>query len=157
MSARNVLQTTIDDFAQAAGFRKQSGTWCRRQQEAIVLIELQKSQYGAKYFVNVALWLLELGDVRRCPKEQQCHVRSRLTRVLPNHQERLSALLDLEDTSIEEDHRRVELLEILDKHLLPLLDSYSTLDQLRSLQARGLLSSALITGPAQQILSEPAP
>lgn len=64
MSARNVLQTAFDEFAKSAGFTKESGTWCRRQPDVIGVIELQKSQYGAQYFANVALWLLDDDDRR---------------------------------------------------------------------------------------------
>lgn len=151
MSARNVLQTTFDDFAKAAGFTKKSGTWCRRQQDTIAVLELQKSQYGAQYFVNVALWLLELGDAQ-CPREQACHLRSRLTRLLPEDEDRLKAALDLDDSSLVEIERREAFLEALEERLLRLLDSCSTLEGVRSLEATGLLSSFLIAGSAQRLL-----
>ncbi|PZS07781.1 MAG: hypothetical protein DLM55_09900 [Acidimicrobiales bacterium] len=44
-------------------------------------LQLQKSQYGLRYYINVALWLLALGEAQ-FPKERTCHVRSRLSRVL---------------------------------------------------------------------------
>ncbi len=150
MTVRNVLHTTFDGFAKSAGFTKKSGTWCRRQREVIAVMELQKSQYGAQYFVNVALWLLELGQAQ-CPKEQTCHLRSRLGSLLPEEEEHLSALLDL-DVSMNDENRREALLEILKLRLLPSLEICSTLDGIRSLETTGLLSGFLITGPAQGVL-----
>lgn len=156
MSTRNVLQTTFDDFAKSAGFSKKSGTWCRRQQDTIAVIELQKSQYGARYFVNVALWFLDLGDVQ-CPKEQACHLRTRLECLVPDEEEQLKKLLNLDDGSIAEGDRRAALLEILRERLLCFLDICSTLDGIRSLEDRGLLREFLITGPAQRVLEPSAP
>lgn len=150
MSVRNVLQTAFDEFAGATGFTKKSGTWCRRRNEVIGVIELQKSQYGAQYFVNVALWLLALGEAQ-CPKEHVCHLRSRLSALLPDEEDRLAALLSL-DVPMDEDDRRIAFLEVLNVHLLPLLDTCSTLDGIRSLESSGPLESFLITGPAQRVL-----
>lgn len=156
MSQRNVLQTTFDEFAKEAGFTKRSGAWCRHQHESVAVIELQKSQYGPQYFVNVALWLLELGDVQ-CPKEHACHLRTRLTRLLPERKDELNALLDLDDASMTESHRRESLEQLLRDRLLPLLDTCSTLDGIRSLKSTGVLGAFLTTGPAQQVLEPTAP
>lgn len=156
MSARNVLQAAFDDFARAAGFTKRSGIWCRRQRETIAVLELQKSQYGPQYFVNVALWLLALGNAE-CPREHACHLRSRLTRLLPEDEDRLKVVLNLDDSTLTEDHRRATLLEILDERLLPLLDSCATLDGIRSLEATGLLNSFLIAGSALRVLEPCTP
>ncbi len=94
-SARNVLRSTLNDFGSSAGFIKNSGAWYRRQGDAISVVDLQKSQYGNQYYINVGLWLLEIAD-ERFPKEWVCHLRTRLEALLPPHEEpRLEKLLDL--------------------------------------------------------------
>jgi hypothetical protein len=151
MSARNVLRTTLDEFAREAGFTKKAGSWCRRQSETIEVLELQKSQFGHQYFVNIAVWLLQLGDTE-CPKEHACHLRSRITRLLPQHQDQLGQILDLDDASVTDAVRREMFKAILEGGLGPLLDRCSTLDGIRSLEPSGVLRSFLIAGPAQRIL-----
>jgi hypothetical protein len=147
MSERNVLQTTFDERATGGGFMKRSGSWYRRQEDTIAVLQLQKSQYGDQYFVNVALWLLSLADAEH-PKEQTCHLRSRLSRLLPDEETKLSALLDLE-SSMPDDDRSAGLGEILVTRLLPLLDLCSTMGGIRSLPGLGAF---LITGQAQRAL-----
>lgn len=156
MSTRNVLHMTFDDFAKSAGFTKKSGIWCRRQRETIAVLELQKSQYGSQYYVNVALWLLELGEAS-CPKEQACHLRSRLTQLLPDPDDQLKVVLDLDDLTLAENDRRATFEALLNDQLLPLIDRCSTLDGVRALAATGHLDSFLITGSAQRVLEESVP
>jgi hypothetical protein len=151
---RNVLQVVVEDFAIRAGFQKKSGAWYRRQTDTIAVVELQKSQYGAQYFINVALWLLHIADAKY-PKEQSCHLRTRLTRLIPDEEERLKAFLDLDDPSMSEGERRAGLLELLQTRLLPLLEACSTLRGIRSLEEKDLLKAFLVTGSAQRALAKP--
>lgn len=47
-----------------AGFSKHSGSWYRDTDDVITVAELQKSQYGLQYYVNIALWLRPLGEAK---------------------------------------------------------------------------------------------
>jgi len=89
--SRNVIQTTFDGFMKGAGFSKHSGSWYRDTDDVITVAELQKSQYGLQYYVNIALWLRPLGEAKT-PKEQACHVRSRLSLLVGSADGQLEAL-----------------------------------------------------------------
>lgn len=153
MSTRNVLRSTFDDFAKAAGFAKKAGTWCRHQDETIAVLELQKSQYGPQYYVNVALWLLVLGEVD-CPKEHACHLRSRLDELLPGYEDQLKVVLDLDNPTLAEADRRAKFESILSDQLLPIIGRSSTLEGVKALVADDHLGLFLITGSAQRVLEE---
>ncbi len=151
MSSRNIIQSTFDEFGKASGYSKESGSWYRRRAETIVVLNLQKSQYALRYYVNVALWLLALGQ-SEAPKEHHCHVRTRLDDLVPPAMEgRLTELLDLESL-IDEETRREELLALLREHLLPLMEASSTLEGLRSGDGQRLINASLVTGLAQRLL-----
>lgn len=151
MSERNVIQSTFDEFGKSSGGKKKSGSWYRRGDETVFVLNLQKSNYASRYYVNVALWLLPLGDAD-APKENKCHVRSRLTQLVPSElEERVNDLFDL-DSPLDDATRREELLAVLRQHLLPLMDSSSTLDGLRSGAGQRLIQKSLVTGPAQRLL-----
>lgn len=150
MMSENVLRKTFDSVARYAGFSKHSGAWYLRQAETVAVIELQKSQYGPQYYLNVALWLLPLGD-SQFPREEKCHVRTRLTRLFPELEGRLKQILDLQ-FPMDESIRGTELRDMLERLLLPALKECSTI---RGLQGRGgdlLLKSSLVTRAAQQLL-----
>src|SRR5690606_32295526 len=81
VSDRDEVQQLIDGFARSHGYSKRSGSWFRRQDETIAVLDLQRSDFAHTYYVNVALWLLPLGDVR-APQEHTCHVRTRADRLV---------------------------------------------------------------------------
>lgn len=152
MSERNVIQAAFDRFARGAGCSKKSGSWYLRSSETIVVLNLQKSQYGPQYYVNVALWLRSLGD-DEAPKENKCHVRTRLTRLVPPEAEaQLASLLDL-TSGVDEGQRGEALETFLRVHLLLYLKACSSLEGLRSGVGEHLVSKSLVTGPAQWLLA----
>jgi hypothetical protein len=149
VSTADAVQTAAERFAREAGFTKKAGSWYRRQPETIALLQAQKSQWGRQYYLNVALWLLALGEAEH-PKENQCHVRTRLARLLAaDEAAALERLLDLDKEAVD---REGELGELLRGRLLPLLDATGTLEDLRT-SGRPLLEASLITGPAQQLIA----
>ncbi|TFC22108.1 DUF4304 domain-containing protein [Cryobacterium sp. MDB1-18-2] len=152
MSDRNVIQTAFDEFAKTAGCSKKSGSWYRRSSETILVLNLQKSQNGLQYYVNVALWLRALGD-EESPKENKCQIRTRLTRLLPaDLEKRLTELLDL-DSDLDQMSRKEGLLDLLREHLLPLMEASSSLEGLRSGDGQDLIRKSLVTGPGQKLLA----
>ena len=155
VSQYDVVQAALDAFGRQAGFLKRSSTWHRRQPETIAVLNLQRSQYGPQYYVNVALWLLPLGETD-APKEHKCHVRTRLgTLVGPAREGRVAALLDLE-AAIDEETRRDEVLGILRSDVLPVLDACGTIDGLRSPVGERLVRQSLVVLAAQELLRSSA-
>lgn len=152
MSERHVVQTTFDELGKASFGTKRSGSWYRRSDETIVVLKLQKSNYGPRYYVNVAVWLLAAGPAS-APKPSHCHIQTRLERLMPaGLQERLSALLDL-DSPIGEDARREELLAMIGQHLLPLVEAAATRDSLRSGEGQRFVKASLVDGDGQRLLA----
>jgi Domain of unknown function (DUF4304) len=154
MSERNVIQRAFDEFGRGAGAEKKSGSWYRRSEEVIAVSNLQKSQYGQRYYFNQGFWLRELDD-ERYPKPNKLHVQMRLEGLLPAAEDRINELLDLEREMTDEQRMR-ELRVLLDEKLLPLIERASTVGGLRAMLADGTLRRAGIRGPAQQVLASVA-
>ena len=125
----------------------------------MAVIELQKSEYGPQYYVNVALWLLPLSQ-SQFPKEETCHIRTRLGRLFPQEEKRLKEILDLE-YPMDEATRETQFRGILENLLLPALAECSTVAGLKGGLGGGLLKSSLVNREAQKLLgldvSGPAP
>lgn len=147
----NVVQATFDEFMKSQDFFKKGGSWYRVSDDVITVVDLQKSQYAVKYYLNVALWLRALGEVK-APKEQTCHVRTRLSRLVGSEEDRLSTLLDL-DTEMVDSERREELSTFFRVHLGPLLEVVASLDGLRSSAGQKMIGAGLVVGPARQLLT----
>jgi hypothetical protein len=152
MSVRNIIQTTFDEFGKASGGSKKSGSWYWRSPETIAVLNLQKSQYAVRYYVNVALWLLAAGPAD-APKPSHCHIQTRLERLVPPAlEERLTALLDL-DSLIDDEARHDELLSLLREYLLPTMEAASTLEGLRSGDGQRFVNASLVDGDGQRLLA----
>lgn len=151
MSERNAVQRAFDQFGSEAGLEKRSGSWYRRGDEVISISNLQKSQYGPQYYFNQGFWLRELGD-ERFPKSHHAHIVTRLEDLLPDAEQRITQMLDLE-YDLPECERVDELVTLLQGRLLPLIERASTLTGLRSMVDDGLFAGAGIRGPAQEALA----
>jgi hypothetical protein len=151
MSERNVIQCAFDDFGRDAGAEKKSGSWYRRSDEVIAVLNLQKSQYGPSYYFNLGFWLREIDD-ERYPKAHRLHISTRLGGLLPAAEKRIDDLLDL-GCAMGDEQRTRELRTLLEDELFPLVErGGSTVEGLRSMRRDGLFRRAGLTGPALQVL-----
>jgi hypothetical protein len=59
------------------GFKKRRATWHRATADTIQVVNVQGSQWGPEYYVNVGTYLRALGE-EVAPPEFRCHIRSRI-------------------------------------------------------------------------------
>lgn len=152
MSVRNIIQATVDEFGKSRGGVKKSGSWYFRGTDTVVVLNLQKSQYGPSYYMNVGLWFLGLGFSAN-PKPSHCHVQTRAELLVPDEKHaHLEELLDL-NVAIGDSQRHDELLAVLQSQLGLMLDAGLELSGLRSAQGQRLLKKSLIDGDGQEFLA----
>ena len=146
--ARDQVQEIVDRFCKEHGFTKKSGSWFRIQDETIAVIDLQRSNSAHAYYVNVALWLLGLGEAT-APKEHTCHVRTRLDRLVADPG-RVRSALDLR-TGLQSDRERivVDALSVADG----LLAACATVAGCRSVPGQRLIERSLVRGSAQRLVA----
>ena len=77
------FKTAIHPLLKAKGFKRSKGTWRLRQSESIAVLNVQKSQYDEKFFLNLGVYLRSLGELTS-PTEYKCHVRRRMDPGDPN-------------------------------------------------------------------------
>jgi hypothetical protein len=101
--------------------------------ELLQIIELQKSRWSAKYYINVGYWLKEFGPART-PAFSDAHVLTRASSQLdrPNARVFEESVLDLEDVSIGESERVSRLEHYVQEFLYPFLRSTSRIEGLRA-------------------------
>lgn len=104
-----------------AGFSKKSNNWYWTNEEVILVVNLQKSQYGDQYYVNCAIALKVLG-AEGFPKEHLCDIRFRLSSVVPKEQRKeCDAAFDLEKESLADADRKVIVASLFEQYGLSLL------------------------------------
>ena len=74
------LSAQIAQPLKALGFTKKSDNWWRQSQDAVQVLNIQKSPYGERIYVNLGIYLKALGT-ETSPPERRCHVRIRLEQI----------------------------------------------------------------------------
>lgn len=118
MNYPNIIQASVDSFCKGNGMSKHGGSWYQNSDGLITVVELQKSNFGVRYFLIIAVWLTAI-EPARFPKEHECHIRTRFGHIVPDSKA-LDALLDL-GHDLGDESRQVSLRELLDAYLSPLL------------------------------------
>ena len=109
------------------GFVKQSGTWYHDSPETISVANLQKSNFGPLYYVNLGIWCKALGNAT-APKEEQCPVRVRLGSLVD---ESVSRAFDMREIDITDESRTKMIGDCVTNVVVPFLRSLETTDQLK--------------------------
>ena len=131
MGKSKVLIDAIRHPLKQAGFKKpRPTTWYRNNPDTISVLNLQCSQWGPQYYINISIWLKALGEVEN-PLEYQCHVRQRWGGIIPESESPPEALLDLENTSISDEERASKISSLIEKYVIPFFDRTTTLKSLR--------------------------
>jgi hypothetical protein len=134
-----------------SGFKKQSSAWYRRTADAVLVMNLQKSDFGEQYYVNLGVWLITLGDVP-FPKANHCHVQMRAVALCRDQQDFLEMEVFNLDRSMEP-LERVELIRSFLKSMaIPFLNECGSIEGLRRLYRDGRLNSAGVMVVARRFL-----
>jgi hypothetical protein len=144
----DAVTAAFREWGRAAGFRRKGATLYRDQPETIAVVNLQGSQWGGRYYVNVALWLKAVGEPDD-PRENKCHIRTRLTQLVPE-----PGLVDdvlTASSGLTDEVRGIRFRGLLDDYLSPILGSTGTLQELRA-NRDGFLSRFLVGRDALPLL-----
>ena len=107
------------------GFTKTGCSWHKRCAELIQVFNIQHSQWGNQFYLNIGIYLTELGKETK-PAEYRCHIRCRVEELLPGVNLRdLATLLDF-DASIDLSARYEQVGALITRELLPWFSSNST-------------------------------
>jgi hypothetical protein len=106
-------------MAKPRGYRKSARTWHKACPESILVLNLQKSQWGdPQLYINLGVYMRDLGP-EVTPPEYRCHIRARLERVCPP--EYFSPVRSASSV----DEPSAALLEAIERFGLPWLESLS--------------------------------
>lgn len=149
----NSIHETIHELLSVAGFSRKGDNWYRNHRDVLQIINLQKSRYGAQYYLNFALWLKTLGEPDS-PKEHQCHIRLRET-AISSDRSNVRKIFDLEDKSLSEAERCRAVAMFVQSELLPLADVCKSLLGVRACLQDGRFFRGMVTVSAKKLLVAP--
>lgn len=145
-----LLKDSINQTIKNAGFLKKTNSWYLHTPDVVLVVNLQKSDFGYKYYINFGVALKEFCD-DHFPKENHCHIRFRMEALVDIDQvNTLRSFLDLENTSISDEQRNAEISSLIREKGLPRLNKLSTISGIAEL----LKSNSLERGFVHKIVRE---
>jgi hypothetical protein len=145
---KSAIIQTVDKVLRAHGFSKSGATWHRDEEETTLVVNLQKSQYSDKFYVNLAVWLKALGNETN-PKEHKCHIRGRLDAVAGDAAE---TLFDCENTTLSDVDRAKAIESSLTDHAIPFLLECRSVALLNKQLKRGKLNRFFVVKEVNELV-----
>ncbi|HEY4307744.1 MAG TPA: DUF4304 domain-containing protein [Gemmatimonadaceae bacterium] len=147
------LEELFDNVLTRSGFRRRRDTWYSTNEDTITLVNIQKSQWSGQYYVNLGVYLRDLGKATS-PLEYQAHIRARLDVIALSDGIDLTRALDLEASWVTQERRKC-LEEALTMIAVPFLSARNVLPRLREMQKANSIGAVIITAEARQLLQSP--
>ena len=141
MTPRNVIVETATLLLVDRGFKRVGSTFHKDLSGLTAVLNLQRSQFGAQYYMNLAWYDPTLIAGAR-PKEHQCHVRLRVGNVPGVEELQSKEALDLE-IPLDEETREAAITELIGR-ACAFLESGASTEALRGMHGRGELRGAAI-------------
>jgi hypothetical protein len=147
------LASIIDNVLSKYGFDAKRVTWYRAVQGVLQVIDLQKSSYGGRYFINICCVPDGMSvDGMPAPKEHKCPIRIRLTSAFPDIRDELEKLLDLDNDEIDSLERMDRINSILNTKLIPFMENMKSNETLARSVNDGVFKRGAVSIKARQHL-----
>ena len=129
------LAQNVAPVMKQAGFKKKGQSWRFATVETIAVLNLQKSQWGPGYYVNLGVLIRAL-DPHPQPDVFSCQIQTRLAELLPKF-DAARELFDFSNSKYDTGEGYMEMAEVVRSYALPLLKQCGSLDGIRAaIQAR---------------------
>jgi Domain of unknown function (DUF4304) len=147
MMDKKEFKKAISGVLKREGFSNKGQSFFKSGADCIVVLNLQKSDYEDKYYVNLGFWLKEAGEVI-FPADNHCHIQARLISLFPEYAHAIESgcRLDanLSDFSV--------FIEFLKNSVVPFCNECLTIGSLKEKIEHGVFGNALIMKTAKDIL-----
>jgi hypothetical protein len=131
-----------------AGFLSKGQSWFKDGRDSIVVLNLQKSDFDEKYYVNFGVWLKSLG-MTTFPSDTKCHIQGRLTSLFPAQ----SVMIDRGCMLTSGAEAFATLLEFMAEKVVPFCEDCLKIESLQAKVVRGEFKKALIMKSAKEVLA----
>jgi len=115
------LVDCIDRLFTSKLFVKKSLSWYLDEGLLIKVVNLQKSKHTHSYYVNISIFFKEFGEDKKFPREDECHIRTRVNSEIAEVSIDYNHLFNLEENTLDSDFEE-KLSKCVDTNILPQLD-----------------------------------
>ena len=143
-----MISKVVTEVLGPLGFKRRGLTWQLDGEETVCIVNFQKSNYDAKFFLNIG-FLIRREQAPDKPKEHECDVRLRAGQLWPSETATMEEVLEhaRPDRKSEESLRAFLLAKVA-----PFIQQAAGLDGLRRTLMDGALECGLIRKSVRETL-----
>ncbi|HYO54715.1 DUF4304 domain-containing protein [Archangium sp.] len=149
----SLVRTAMARELRKAGYKVRANTWYKPCQDTLLVANLQKSQFGDIYYINLAVWVRLLGE-NEAPKEYQCHIRQRATSLQAEKAKALEQALNFVDVSMNSEERETLIVEFMRTEAIPFLESLATLEGIQTAVETQRLRGGMVPESLRDLLAK---
>lgn len=147
------LEAAFGGSLVAAGFKKKGSAWYRQAEDALQIVDLQRSSYGPQFFVNLCCVPSGMAvEGMPTPKEHKCPVRIRLTAAFPKDHADIESVFDLDSHAFSDEVRAERLRELASHSVLSFMTHMRSSSALREAISIGAFKGGAVNLAARQHL-----
>ena len=124
----------FNEVAKENGFEKAYEGWFKEFDEIIIVLDLQKSNFGNFYYLNIKLFIQGVFGNKYIKNKQL--VKLDVGDIFLRHPDIYSNLLDL-DSSLEDNERKEGLIHMFKNFIVPFSNKTSTKEGIKELHKKG--------------------
>lgn len=147
------LKRTVILALSGPGFKRKGWSWYFSSADNIVAIDLQKSNYSQKYYVNMCCAPLGMNiEGMPTPKEHKFPIRIRADGAFPSLEGEIGKIFDLEDDTWRDEQRSERITELITDYIAPFALRIGDISGLKGAIAEGIFERGLVTIAAKEHL-----
>jgi len=153
---KKTVETLVGKALAARGFKKKGTTWYRQVQDVLQVVNLQKSSWGASFYLNLA-FVPEGMSVEGLPrpKHYKCPIGLRLDSAYPDKEKLIERLLRYEEVEMSDEQRTAGIEKMFREMVLPFMERLQTVDDLKQAIEDGTLNRSALDFAAKKHLGLP--
>lgn len=147
------VENGVQRALKECSFKKKSNTWRKENDETVLVVNLQRSSWGAQFYINLGVLIRELDDIPN-PTENKCHLRERLEEMAGA--ERLKAALNAENAELTPEQREGIVYQTMKDIGIPFLESCNSLRGLIHEFHRGSVKRSALMSVSDEFIAKHA-
>jgi hypothetical protein len=128
------LDVAVAGVVKPRGYTKQKSSWYYTTDECVLLLNVQKSNFGAQMYVNLGVCVKAL-TATEFPQDNECQIRARLAGLVDDRQA-FEQACNFEDTGVSPDKVK-HIIAAIETVGMPFLEQLGTVDGIRERLAKG--------------------
>jgi hypothetical protein len=148
MIDKTYFKKTFGNLLKEMDFKSKGRSWYIDGLDSVVVLNIQKSDFDDRYYLNFGIWLKALGTAD-FPAENKCHIQGRLTSLFPEDVEIIEMGCRI---NVDNEENFIQLLTLIRTKIVSFFMDCLQNDSLKAKLLKGDFKKSLVMKDVKDIL-----